>query len=75
MVASLHPGWSLRSLQSCRRRSQTLLQAVLDGEDPLGDLQPTGIKLPTQIAAVFEELGDFFFAAGGTFIDSAHRVR
>jgi hypothetical protein len=31
-----------------------LLQAVLDGENPLGDFEPTGVKLPAKVAARLE---------------------
>jgi hypothetical protein len=37
----------------------------LDGEDPLGDLQPAGVKLLTKIAGVFEEPGNLFLAGAG----------
>ena len=41
------------------------LEPVLDGEDPLGDFEPAGVKLLAQIAGILEELGDLFLAGAG----------
>src|SRR4051812_39980247 len=56
---------SFRPLQPGPGLGQLSLQAVLDGENPLGGFQPAGVKLPAKIAPVFEELGDFFLAGAG----------
>jgi len=61
----VHRRWSFGGLQPGPGLGQFLLQPALNGEDPLGDLQPAGAKLMAKIAGVFQEFGDFFFAGTG----------
>src|SRR5262249_12546411 len=50
VYAHLQSGRSFRRLQPGPGLGQLLLQAALDGEDPLGDLEPAGVQLPAKVA-------------------------
>jgi hypothetical protein len=36
---------------------------TLDGDNPQGDFEPAGLKLPAQVAGILQKFDDLFFVA------------